>query len=87
MQIMRYRLTTSHDIYPFNIALVVDLHGKPYQKVIDSLNNTHPDFIAIVGDVVNGDDDIYPLDFFQHCAIIAPTFFSLGNHERKISDK
>ena len=87
MRITEYCIETDKDIGSFNIALVADLHGKPYKRIIDSLNTHHPDFIAIVGDIVNGDNDTYPLEFFLQCASISQTFFSLGNHERKITDE
>ena len=87
MLISEYQINPDHDIQQFTIALVADLHGKPHQKVINSLNIYHPDYIAIVGDVVNRDDDTYPIDFFRQCANISQSFFSLGNHERKITDR
>lgn len=82
-----YTIYTEKEIDPFNIAIIADLHSKPYSMVINSLNKLHPDVIAIVGDVVNLDSDPYPLEFFNLCSCIAPTFFSLGNHERKITEK
>lgn len=81
-----YQINTSYDIDSFSIALVADLHGKPYQKIIDSLNTNRPSYVAIVGDVIDKDSDLYPLDFFRCCAEISTTFFSLGNHERKITE-
>ncbi len=87
MRISGYQIETDRAIRSFTIALVTDLHGKTYKQVIDSLNSFNPDYIAIVGDVVNGDNDTYPLEFFRLCAGIAPSFFSLGNHERKITEE
>ena len=85
MRISEYQIITNQSIESFMIALVADLHGKRSKLVVDSLSNHHPDYIAIVGDVINRDNDAYPIDFFQQSASIAPTFFSLGNHERKIT--
>ena len=76
---------------PCSLALLGDLHGKPYQKVTDSLRRRRPDLIAIAGDVINGsppEEDRSPLvsetnvlPFLEECNSIAPTFLSLGNHE------
>ncbi len=85
MQESFYNINTNKIIEPVTIALIADLHGKPYKKVIDSLYKKHPDIIAIVGDVVNDDYGTYPLDFFGRCTSISPSFLSLGNHERKIT--
>lgn len=40
-----------------------------------------------MGDVIENDDDSYPLSFFRECIEITNTFFSLGNHERKITSE
>ncbi len=74
------------------IALLADLHNHSYAAVISSLRAYRPSLIAVAGDVVTGwhpEDDKSPLEtqknvkpFFSACAAVAPTFFSLGNHER-----
>ena len=74
------------------IALLSDLHNRSFDAVISSLRNYRPTLIAIAGDVVTGwypENDQSPLEtqenvkpFFSACADIAPTFFSLGNHEQ-----
>lgn len=75
-----------------HLALLADLHGWPYQDVISSLNRNKPEIICIAGDIMIGnqpEEDSSPLDseqnvlpFLEECAHIAPTFFSMGNHER-----
>lgn len=85
IQETHYSVKTDKIITTKTIALVADLHSKPYGKIIDLLKSNCPNMIAIVGDVINHDDDLYPLELFHQCATIAPTFFSLGNHERKIT--
>lgn len=87
MTISNYSIKTDMEIKPFCIALITDLHGKQHSQVIESLINRHPDFIAVAGDVVYGDDDSYPLAFFRSCSSITQSFFSLGNHERKITSE
>lgn len=77
-----------------HLALLSDLHGRPYQETISSLKQHKPDIICIAGDIVYGiwpDDDVSPLvsqpfvlPFFECCADVAPTFLSLGNHEQAL---
>lgn len=76
---------------PFKIAMLADLHDRPFDPVIRSLEAHRPEVICIAGDVVHR---LHPnestpaihqtrnaLPFLRACAGIAPTFFSLGNHE------
>lgn len=83
--------TTYHIPNAPQIALLADLHGRPYDHVIASVAAHRPELIAIAGDILYGshpEDDVSPLTtqenvlpFLQSCAAIAPTFLSLGNHE------
>lgn len=73
---------------PVRIALLTDLHERPFQPVQDSLLRHHPDIICIAGDVIHGS---VPADeclvagritsVLAACAALAPTFVSIGNHE------
>ena len=73
------------------LALLADLHGRPYSRVISSVADHHPSLICITGDILYGShplNDKSPLEtqenvlpFLTGCAAIAPTFLSLGNHE------
>ena len=76
---------SGREINPLTIALIADVHSEPTGPIVEVLNKTHPDMIAIVGDIIENDKDEYPLSFFHECSLIADTFFSLGNHERKIT--
>lgn len=76
---------------PVPIALLSDLHNRPFQKIIDSLEKKKPQIIAITGDIIYGSqpEDEAPvvkkqenvLPFLSACSALAPTFLSLGNHE------
>lgn len=80
-----------------HLALLADLHGRPYQPVIDSLRHHKPDLICIVGDILYGthpEDDRSPLNtqenvlpFLKACADLAPSFLSLGNHEWMLDEE
>ncbi len=86
MHISEYKIVTQHDIQPFRIAQISDLHGKAYESIVEILRENNPDYIAITGDMLNGDSDDFQYDFFRDCVSISPSFLSLGNHERKITD-
>ena len=78
------------------LALLSDLHGRPYQDVILSLRKYRPNLICIAGDCFYGSrpvDDVSPLvsqpnvlPFLEKCAEIAPAYMSLGNHEAWLDD-
>lgn len=79
------------------LALLSDLHGKPYKKIINSVQKYKPSLICIPGDVIYGSQpkgDMSPLDtqnnimsFLKACALIAPTYMSLGNHEWMLDEE
>ncbi|MGW0709323.1 metallophosphoesterase [Streptomyces sp. NPDC002643] len=73
----------------FRIAVVSDIHLSPMlgrgfaQKVVDTINSTQPDLIAVVGDLVDGD----VADLGPAAAPLAQlkarhgSYFVTGNHE------
>ena len=79
------------------LALLSDLHGKPYKEIIEKVEKHRPSLICIPGDVVYGsqpEGDRSPLDtqdnimpFLRACASIAPTYMSLGNHEWMLDEE
>ena len=74
---------------PCKIALVADLHEKPWGAVLASLENNRPALICVAGDFLTGYlpkaelkvREAGVLPFFRACAALAPCFVSLGNHE------
>lgn len=71
---------------PFRLAIVADTHGSFEGKTLPHLEAERPDAILIPGDLMNrkryddeSGDEGY--EFLAACAKIAPTFFSLGNHD------
>lgn len=78
-----YRLNT-----PVRLALLTDLHERPFHSIQDSLLRHHPDIICIAGDMIYGsnaaEDSLVAkriLPVIAACASLAPTFVSIGNHE------
>ena len=41
-----------HALIHMSIALLTDLHNRPYQSIIDSLTVHRPDMICIAGDLI-----------------------------------
>ena len=81
---------------PARIALAADLHNADPADALRSLAARRPALIAVAGDLALGHNALgAPLDralpnllpFVRGCAAIAPTFFSLGNHEWILRDE
>lgn len=66
-------------------AVAADLHGKAIQEPLRRLREEHPDLILIPGDLADDVElrraDASAYDFLRGCASIAPTYYSVGNHE------
>ena len=76
----------------YTLAVAADLHNRPHEEVIRKLEELKPDYILIPGDLTdNLDNDhsiekcAYGLSFLSNASKIAPTLYSVGNHERMIS--
>ena len=88
--------TIYHLPVPATVALLADLHDRPYFSIIQSLSDHRPAIICIAGDVVFGDPpkdgslliqtQKYVLPFLRACSALAPTFLSLGNHEKAVCE-
>lgn len=67
------------------IAIVADLHGAPAKPILALLKESSPDLILIPGDLAdkeNLEDENDPaFAFLKEASAIAPTYYSLGNHE------
>ncbi|MDE5888759.1 MAG: metallophosphoesterase [Bacilli bacterium] len=83
---------TSKDIKDFKIALISDLHFYPqynqkiFDKIINQIKENKPDYITIVGDILDSSDteDLTRLkDFLTQLAEICTTLVSTGNHDEK----
>lgn len=80
-----YELSILPDKTNLNIALVTDLHGCPFQNLVERLRSESPDVILLAGDLMEdaelADEWASGYAFLRTCASIAPTYYSLGNHE------
>ncbi|MBQ8202260.1 MAG: metallophosphoesterase [Clostridia bacterium] len=69
---------------PLTLALVADLHDGPFDDLTPELCKC--DAILIVGDLVERHHGLYrnAIRFVEAAPEIAPTFYAIGNHERKL---
>ena len=81
---------------PISIAVIADFHNTNPDPVVHSLSVHRPNLICIPGDVVFGwipKTDLFMLEQQNTMALlaalpaIAPTYFSLGNHERMLMQR
>ncbi len=91
MKITTYQIPCKKISSPLRIAVASDLHDNPYERVIEALKKESPDLILIPGDLTD-DEQINKgaknaLGFLRACVSIAPTYYSLGNHEIKCYHK
>lgn len=72
---------------PLTLALVADLHNGPYEDVLPHLRRA--DAILILGDLMDRHRQGFALAsaFLQDAPRCAPTFYAIGNHERKSADR
>ena len=67
------------------LAVAADLHNSPHEGIVATLKKEAPDMILIPGDLMDDiemhEESADGFAFLSKCAAIAPTFYSLGNHE------
>lgn len=84
-QITRYVLQPNAKVAPMRIAVVADLHGQAHEAHLEALKREAPQMILIPGDLMEdtdlADEQASGYAFLRACAAIAPTYYSLGNHE------
>ena len=87
MKKTEYRLSGDRWGRSLCFAVVADLHGGDPAEVIGALKEAKPDFILMPGDILerlNGADDLAHqrgLTLLAEASKLAPTLYSLGNHE------
>ena len=87
MKITQYALNTDKFIGSITIAVVSDLHARPYDKALAALRSICPDVILLPGDIVEIATEYMDrrnqcgLDFLKKAAEIAPCYYCYGNHE------
>lgn len=84
MKTTRYTVLSKHKL-DLRVAVASDLHGCPHAEAVKRLEQEKPDLILIPGDLMDDHDLRNPkhsgYEFLRQCVAIAPTYYSLGNHE------
>lgn len=86
-----YEFTSSKISEPVRFVFLSDLHcrnfGKHNQELCKCIADQKPDFIALVGDIINRSSTKNEIDevcsFIKDLTKIAPVYYSLGNHEEQ----
>ena len=85
MQTTHYTVESARLSKDILVAVASDLHACPHEEAIQALAAVSPDLILIPGDLMDDLDlrrpDHRGYDFLRQAAAIAPTYYSLGNHE------
>lgn len=75
-----------------HLLQITDLHnasfGENNEILIKQISNLHPDFILVTGDMIvgkPGKDVIFAAKTLNNMVKIAPVYFSMGNHELRVS--
>ena len=87
MQITEHTLRHPRVKEPLTLALAADLHNGPWREALPALQRA--DAILILGDLVNRHrpGHQHAEDFLRSAPEIAPTFYSIGNHEWRYPDR
>jgi 3',5'-cyclic AMP phosphodiesterase CpdA len=80
-----YRIQSPREDLRIRLAVASDLHGCESGEILEALEREKPDLILIPGDLTDDaglrDEQNQCYAFLSACARIAPTYYSLGNHE------
>lgn len=83
IQVTNYKIQTNG--IKCRLAVASDLHGMDHSYLLELLAAQKPDLILIPGDLTYDealrDEQNKAYDFLEKAAKIAPTYYSLGNHE------
>lgn len=85
------------DKFGIKIAILADIHNRKIEELLHSIKKNMPDIILIPGDFVDGAEIarsqnhnkhlIEAIQLLNQISSIAPTYVSLGNHEKQLSSE
>ena len=85
MKTTYYTVTMPKAPREMRLAIAADLHNNRFEAAIDALRREKPDMILIPGDLMDDvelrDPTSRGYEFLRLCAALAPTYYSIGNHE------
>lgn len=82
-EVNHYTVCSAKITKPLTLAVVADLHNGAYEDLLSHLQGV--DAILILGDLVNRHRSDYAnaVKFLKDAPEIAPTYYAIGNHERR----
>lgn len=82
-EVNHYTVRSAKITKPLTLAVVADLHNGAYEDLLPHLQGV--DAILILGDLVNRHRSDYAnaVKFLKDAPEIAPTYYAIGNHERR----
>lgn len=88
LDVTEYELKTPEINGEISIAVVSDLHSKPFYRVLQKLKDIKPDIIAVTGDFINDrcKNKEKMLAFAAELSAAAPVYYITGNHERRLEN-
>ena len=87
MRISKYVMNTDKFVGTVTVAVVSDLHARPYDKALKAIKIISPDLILLPGDIVEIAAEYMDkrnqngLEFLKKASEIAPCYYCYGNHE------
>lgn len=91
LKVARYTQSSDRIQEPLRIALISDLHARSFgdnnKRLINKIKKESPDIICVAGDILSRDDTEeedfeYLENLTKSLSDLAPTYISVGNHER-----
>ncbi|MCD7723121.1 MAG: metallophosphoesterase [Clostridiales bacterium] len=88
LDVSEYEIKTPKIKGEIKIAVVSDLHSKPFYKMLKKVRDIKPDIIAVTGDYINDKckNEQKMLLLAQELANTAPVYYITGNHERRLGN-
>ncbi len=86
-EVTHYQLSSEKINTPVKFVVLSDLHSVEYgesnRELIEAIRKEEPDFIAMIGDMLNQDDGstVVIQNLCRELREIAPIYYTLGNHE------
>lgn len=88
----KYSIESDRVKNDIKIAVISDLHGRDFGNdnniIVNKISKEKPDLIAVIGDMIDEytENDEAVLNTLKPLPEIAPTYYSIGNHDYLYSD-
>ena len=84
--VREYAIESDKISSPVRIVMLSDLHGCDHPTLAEQVDELDPDLILLCGDMIDrdhetGEDVLVTASLVKRLCVIAPVYYSLGNHE------